>query len=276
MKLRPYGNIIVYKLLIHKWFHFAAWEPRSLWISVSYICGDPSPGTLQANMKLFFILCCCWLEFPVKSLTASGQSFYQLSLRAMGFVFTMQSAVLHDFHHLLTLISVLPCVFRYCSRFSECNVSRMLWWFPGWVAAGMKWWCWTNTVLGYTDMHDQGCVDVQGQCQGQEDWKSRLWDFRYSFHTSWPSRCPRHNWVAAILVFHLCKRWIIMTYAKSFCMWWNTGLIASSDCVFIFLDGTHHWFLYTKMTFTGSSTYSHVSLHHATTFPCWCITFFHP
>jgi hypothetical protein len=60
-----------------------------------------------------------------------------------------------------------PLHLRCCRRCGECNASRMLWLFRGWVAVCMKLLCWTDTELWYVAGQDWDCVDVQGHYQGQ-------------------------------------------------------------------------------------------------------------
>lgn len=120
---------------------------------------------LWANTRMFLILS-CWLGNPWKSLSASGQSFFQHSFRAadicssMDFpTFIIHSAIQCDFQHSPRLRKVSP---TYCGICSQCKGSWILWWFPGpagvWLSR-----CQIGAQLGYLDGRYQDDVDVLGR-----------------------------------------------------------------------------------------------------------------
>jgi hypothetical protein len=98
----------------------AVGESRTSWMTPSSSkSADHSPRTLQANTRIFFISS-CRLVGPCESLTVSYQSFFQQPFWAVdsysmdSVIFTMQSAILCDFQHSLTL--TLTQVFSFAPK----------------------------------------------------------------------------------------------------------------------------------------------------------------
>jgi hypothetical protein len=136
------------------------------------IC-EPSPATLQADMRLFLILL-CWLENPWKSLIASGVSYFQHSLKLWTLILAWTSVCLlwNQLRHVISSIhwhvqrSSRHLHPRYHETYFECHCSWTLWWFLGQVVAGAWWRSEADTQCAYFVMWSKDPVFALGHYQG--------------------------------------------------------------------------------------------------------------
>jgi hypothetical protein len=146
-------------------------------------------AALRGNTRMI-LTSSCLLRNPRKSLTASNKSFFQQPLPEPCI------SVLDGFLHINTYYTVryaawfpsfthatkglhITFIQKYCGRCGDCTISWMLWWFPGWVTAGVRWWCWADTDLGYSDGLEKRPADALEHYEVQGDL-----GFRYNFHAS--------------------------------------------------------------------------------------------
>jgi hypothetical protein len=127
----------------------------------------------------------------------------------------------------------------------------MLWWFPAWTAAGVSWWCWTDTELGYWDGQDQDPADTLRHYQGKvRTWMLYPWTSdtvftpAFSLTTNWHHFCTSswsHTHIRPFLSFQGRSH---CDLGKKFWTGWSTGLNASCKAVVIFCDEMNCQFIY--------------------------------
>jgi hypothetical protein len=122
----------------------SVWESGTYCTWVFSKSVNPSPATLQVSMWMFPIAF-YWLKNPWKPLTVLGQSVFQQPFKAMDFIihafvyiyYAVCSAM--QFPAFSNTNRSAHLQWEYCWRCSStCNGSRMLWRFPGQVAAELR------------------------------------------------------------------------------------------------------------------------------------------
>jgi hypothetical protein len=98
---------------------------------------------------------------PQKSVTSSGQSFFQqpfsvvnICLCRDSLMFTLQFTMLYGFCYFLILKEFSFWQWKYYRRRSECHGFWMLSWFSVVAAAGVRWCSFVNTPPRYSDGWD--------------------------------------------------------------------------------------------------------------------------
>lgn len=139
----------------------------------------------------------------------------------------------------------------------------MLWWIPGQVAVGLRWFHWTDTRLWYLDGQDKDPVKPLGFVKYKEDLECLILGLSYSLQFSLYSHgLLPHHWLKIISVYHLPT-----TNTKPFPPFWERDnlfkkhlhLMKGLCLIFIFLHETNQY-VYTITSPNCSRIYSPVHL----------------